>query len=263
MKRMKILRWQEGDLTELSDKIAEGCFLHLELNDGIGFDTMISPEQVKEFVYGNLFSEGFIKKEKDVLSYHHKRRGSNISADVRLADDKKITFARNYNVIWTDCASPSLIQKRIGDRLAKVKSTLKLDPQSIVDASKKTRELSQPYLETGALHSAFLFDGRMELIAHAHDVSRHNAVDKVIGIHFLDGKSFDDTVVMTTGRITSSLVLKCLRVGIPMVVSRGAPLHDSIELAREYGLGMVGFLRGRRFNIYSVEEMIAVGDTSG
>ncbi|TET91916.1 MAG: formate dehydrogenase accessory sulfurtransferase FdhD [Methanomassiliicoccales archaeon] len=263
MKQMKILRWQDGDLTELSDKIAEGCFLHLELNDGVGFDTMISPDQVKEFVYGNLFSEGFIKKSKDVLSYHHKRKGNNISAKVRLAEEKKISFARNYNVIWTDCASPSLIQKRMGDKLTKVKSTLKLDPQSIIKASKKTRELSQPYKETGALHSAFLFDGKMNLITHAHDVSRHNAVDKVIGIHFLDGKSFKNTVIMTTGRITSSMVLKCLRARIPMVVSRGAPLYDSIELAREYGLGVIGFLRGRRFNIYSGEEMLTVGDVSG
>ncbi len=262
MKQLKILRWQDGKLSELEDKIAEGSFLHVELGDTVGFDTMISPDQVKEFVYGNLFSEGLIKKEKDVQSYHMKRKGDNITVKLSLFKGPKISFERNYNIMWTDCASPSLAQKRMLDKLQKVESSLKLDPKKLIDASKETRELSGPYRETGALHSAFLFDGDMQLLAHAHDVSRHNAVDKVIGIHFLEGKTFDNTVVMTTGRITSSLVLKCLRVGIPMVVSRGAPLHDSIELAREYGLGMVGFLRGRRFNIYSGEHLISVGESS-
>ncbi|MCK4443066.1 MAG: formate dehydrogenase accessory sulfurtransferase FdhD, partial [Thermoplasmata archaeon] len=179
---------------------------------------------------------------------------------LNLIKGPKISFERNYNVMWTDCASPSLVQKRMKDKLQKVETSLKLDPQKLIDTSKETRELSGPYKETGALHSAFLYDGDMELLGYAHDVSRHNAVDKVIGIHFLEGKTFENTVVMTTGRITSSLVLKCLRGGIAMVVSRGAPLHDSIELAREYGLGMVGFLRGRRFNIYSGEHMISVGE---
>lgn len=257
---MKILRWQDGELSELDDKIAEGTFLHVELNDSVGFDTMVSPDQIKEFVYGNLYSEGLIKKEEDVQSYHMKRKGDNITVQLSLIKGPKISFERNYNIMWTDCASPSLVQKRMQDKLQKVESSLKLDPQKLIDASKETRKLSGPYKETGALHSAFLFDGDMKLLAYAHDVSRHNAVDKVIGIHFLEGKTFDNTVVMTTGRITSSLVLKCLRVGIPMVVSRGAPLHDSIELAREYGLGMVGFLRGRRFNIYSGEHMILVGE---
>lgn len=256
MKKMKIHKYRDGSLTEVSDKIAEGSFLHLEINGGIGFDTMISPEQIKEFIYGNLYSEGFIANADDVRGYTHKRKGDNINAKISLADDKKMSFSRNYNIIWTDCASPSLIQKRMGDRLSKVKTDLKLSPQDIIDASRKTKEFSGPYRDTGALHSAFLFDDKLELIAYAHDVSRHNAVDKAIGIHLLDGKSFDNTMMMTTGRITSNLILKCLRSGIPLVISRSAPLGDSIEIAREYGLGVIGFLRGKKFNIYSGKEMI-------
>lgn len=256
MKEMKIFKWMDGNLTEVDDKIAEGSFLHLELNEGIGFDTMISPEQIKEFVFGNLFSEGFIKNMGDIVGYSHKRRGDNISVKVSMAEAVKISFSRNYNVIWTDCTSPSLIQKRMGDKLSKVETDLKLNPDDLVEAGKKTREFSQPYKETGALHSAFLFDGELSIVAHAHDVSRHNAVDKVIGMRLLEGKPFDNTIIMTTGRITSNLVLKCLRSGIPMVASRGAPLADSIDVAREYGLGVIGFLRGKRFNVYSGKEMI-------
>jgi formate dehydrogenase accessory protein FdhD len=256
MKEMKIHKYMEGSLTEVLDKIAEGSFLHLELNDGIGFDTMISPDQIKEFVFGNLFSEGFIKNVGDVVGYSHKRRGDNISVKVSMAEAVKISFSRNYNVIWTDCTSPSLIQKRMGDKLEEVKSDLRLSPQDLVDAAKKTKDFSEPYQETGALHSAFIFDKNLDMVGHAHDVSRHNAVDKVIGIRLLEGKPFEDTIIMTTGRITSNLVLKCLRTGIPMVASRGAPLADAIDVAKEYGLGMIGFLRGRRFNIYSGKGMI-------
>jgi formate dehydrogenase accessory protein FdhD len=243
MKEMKIHKWMDGNLSEVSDKIAEGSFLHLELNDGIGFDTMISPDQIKEFVFGNLFSEGFIKNVGDIVGYSHKRRGDNISVKVSMAEAVKISFSRNYNVIWTDCTSPSLLQKRMGDKLESVETELRLKPDQLVEAAKKTREFS-------------IFDKDLNIVAHAHDVSRHNAVDKVIGMRLLDGKPFENTIIMTTGRITSNLVLKCLRSGIPMVASRGAPLADSIDVAREYGLGVIGFLRGRRFNIYSGEEMI-------
>jgi FdhD protein len=256
MKEMKIHKYVDGNLTEVSDKIAEGSFLHLELNDGIGFDTMISPEQIKEFVFGNLYSEGFIKTMGDIVGYSHKRRGDNISVKVSMAEAVKISFSRNYNVIWTDCTSPSLLQKRMGDKLERVETELRLKPEELVEASKKTKEFSEPYQETGALHSAFIFDKDLNIVAHAHDVSRHNAVDKVIGMRLLDGKPFENTIIMTTGRITSNLVLKCLRTGIPMVASRGAPLADAIDVAKEYGLGMIGFLRGRRFNIYSGKEMI-------
>lgn len=257
MKRVNVFRWHDGVLTEFEDRIAEGSFLHLRLMDGIALDTVISPNRVKEFVYGNLFSEGLIRTSKDVLSYKERRRENNFVVEVSLASSKKLSFRRNYNVLWTDCASPSLIQKRLGDKLTVIRTSLRIKPRKLIEATRKVRELSVPYKETGALHSAFLFDENLEVITYAHDVSRHNAVDKVIGTHFLGGKSFEDTLLMTTGRITSSMVLKCLRTKVPILVSRGAPLYDSIRLAREYGLCVIGFLRGKRFNVYSGREILS------
>jgi FdhD protein len=105
-----------------------------------------------------------------------------------------------------------------------------------------------------------LFDNDFKLIAYANDIGRHNAVDKVIGKAIMDdvdniGK-FEDKVLFITGRISSDILLKCIRARIPVLISRGAPFDSAIELAKKYDLCLIGFLRGKKFNVYSNSKAI-------
>jgi len=253
---LHIVRWIGGKYEKVNDLVADEAFLHLEVNS-TAIDTLISPEQVKEFVYGNLYSEGFISHPDDVLRYSEKRRGDDIlvATTVKDFETKELKYRRNYKIIWTDCVTEPMT-RRMGEKLSGIRPSKKIDPAVLSKIALVVAKGSDLYRATGAYHYSYLFNLEGCQLVTAWDISRHNTVDKVIGNVLLNGGSFKDTILSTTGRLTSTLVLKALRVGIPVLASKGAPLKTAVDVARKYNLTLIGFLRRGRFNIYSGEEFL-------
>jgi len=111
---------------------------------------------------------------------------------------------------------------------------------------------------TGGLHAAALFDAAGKLLVLREDIGRHNAVDKVIGWALLDGRlPLSELVMLVSGRGGFEIVQKAIAAGLPIVASVSAPSSLAVQLARELGLTLIGFLRGRRFVIYAGEERIS------
>ncbi|MGA2718470.1 MAG: formate dehydrogenase accessory sulfurtransferase FdhD, partial [Candidatus Acidiferrales bacterium] len=133
------------------------------------------------------------------------------------------------------------------------------DPEILCELPPRLRAAQAVFGRTGGLHAAALFTPGGELLVLREDIGRHNAVDKVIGWALLNGRvPLSDHVLMVSGRGGFEIVQKAITAGIPLLASVSAPSSLAVQLARELGLTLVGFLRGRRFVIYAGEERIAV-----
>jgi FdhD protein len=131
-------------------------------------------------------------------------------------------------------------------------------PEILRELPDRLRAAQGVFAATGGLHASALFDASGHLLDVREDVGRHNALDKLIGRAFLDGRlPLRDHLVLVSGRASYELLQKCLVAGVPFVCAVSAPSSLAVELAERFGLTLVGFLRGERFNIYAGPERIA------
>jgi FdhD protein len=132
----------------------------------------------------------------------------------------------------------------------KIDEGIKIEKDTLRELFHDFQKRSDLYNLTGCIHSAAVSDGRHILVV-GEDIGRHNAVDKVIGYCFLEELSLKDKIILVSGRLSSEMATKCSRWGIPIVVSRAAPTALAIDIAEKRGITMVGFMRGKRLNIYT------------
>ncbi|MFO8034133.1 MAG: formate dehydrogenase accessory sulfurtransferase FdhD [Candidatus Bipolaricaulota bacterium] len=253
MKRVRMYRWKGGKLSELDDTVAEEAFLRLRVNGRLYRRVAISPEAVRPFVVGHLRGEGLISSPSEIERYAESQEQQWIFVDVELPG--LANAPELADTLWTGCGAPPA-----GTPLpqsARWALPFTLPGEHLLRVPLLIKDHVQAFTATGAYHYAFLLDQHLSLRQVTKDIGRHNAVDKAVGQEFLQEGNLSDCFLYLTGRLTQDVVAKCLRCGIPLAVSKAAPLAGAISLARRHGLGLVGFLRGRRFNVYSRPELIS------
>jgi FdhD protein len=134
----------------------------------------------------------------------------------------------------------------------------RVSPEVLYGLPEALRLAQETFQRTGGLHGAALFDFMGTPLVVREDVGRHNAVDKVIGERFLTGRApVGDSILLVSGRTSYEIVQKALMAAVPIVAAVGAPSSLAVRLAEEFGMTLVGFLRGRSFNVYAGRERIA------
>ncbi|WP_043620842.1 formate dehydrogenase accessory sulfurtransferase FdhD [Nonomuraea candida] len=155
------------------------------------------------------------------------------------------------------CGSAGLEALRL--RCATVpRGLLKLTPDLLYTLPDALRAAQGVFGKTGGLHAAGLFSADGRLVAAREDVGRHNAVDKLVGWAALSGRlPLAEHVLMVSGRASYEIMQKALAAGVPVVCAVSAPSSLAVELAREFGMTLVGFLRGERCNVYAGADRVS------
>ncbi len=225
--------------------------------------TMRTPGHDLELALGFLVSEGVIRERADVLAVEHCRGEPTPNVvEVTLAPQVEIDVeALRRNVYTTSscgiCGRAALDRVRIACP-RRPRGVVRLEPAVLRSLPATLAAAQSVFARTGGLHAAALFDAAGRLLLVREDVGRHNAFDKVLGALLQSGElPADDRLVLLSGRASYELVQKAVLGGIPVVAAVGAASSLAVELAAEYGITLVGFLRGERFNVYSGAERLA------
>lgn len=216
--------------------------------------TMRTPGDDAELAAGYLFTEGIVRQRDEITGVHPCRSGA---IRVELARDVARDLSRLDRHAYTSSSCGACGKRSIESLRATPAWPLRpgepvIDLERLRSLPESLREAQLLFTATGGLHASALFDLHGRLTVLREDVGRHNALDKVIGAELMAGRlPADERVLMVSGRVSFELVQKALMAGIAIVAAIGAPSSLAVELARDAGMTLLGFLRAERFNIYS------------
>lgn len=242
-RKHKILKFSSAGLSEAHDSLAVEARLGIAINGKEVVSLYCTPTMIRELAVGMILTEGLAD---ELCTEGMKVMYGDGGVTVDLVSHGEV--AAGEAVRTSGCVGGlSYGSRGTGDASA---DTLSVDASALTAMFDGFHRSSELFKETGSVHSAAIARGA-EITAFAEDIGRHNAVDKCIGRMILDGMDFKGTVMMASGRLSSDMVGKCARWAIPLVVSRSAPTSLAIDMAEKSGITLVGFLRGRRFNVYT------------
>lgn len=225
------------------------------LANGVEIATLsCTPEHLRELVAGFLFTQGLIGGANDIqeilIDPVRWRADASITrpVDRELLNKRLYTSGCGKGVMFT-----SLFEAAVRQPLA---TDFRLSAAAVDDLMRWLQSGSPLHRLTGGVHSAVLAADGRHPGAVLDDIGRHNAVDKVIGQALLAGAGFTSAVLASSGRISSEIIFKARRCAIPVAASFGAPTHQAVLLARDLGVTLVGFARGRKLTVFAHQERL-------
>jgi FdhD protein len=257
--------WREGELRPTDDYLVGEEPLEIRVGDRPVSVTMRTPGHDLELAAGFLFTEGLITNRSQIAFIAAEpdanQNGANrVRVDLvpGLELDPEILQRNFYTASSCGVCGKASINAVRARCIVRPSSDFILDPELLCRLPDQLRAGQAAFDRTGGLHAAGLFTPTGELLVLREDVGRHNAVDKVIGwalAHNLVPLS--NSVLLVSGRGGFEIIQKALIAGVPLLASVSAPSDLAVNLAREFGMTLVGFLRGRRFVIYSGAERLS------
>ncbi len=210
---------------------------------------MCSPKYLKELAAGFLFNEGIIDTQKDIRIIEVGKREHNI--DVWLS--KNIDIPKNWR--RTSGCAGGYTAAIISENSPVQKSGLTISPNHIQKLFSIFLKNLDIYKEVGGIHSSGISDGK-NILNIIEDIGRHNTLDKISGMIFLNELIISPLLLFTTGRVSSDMVQKAAKMNATLIISRTSPTTLSIEIAKSLGIGLIGYARGKRFTIYTIPNNI-------
>ncbi len=249
-KKYELIRISEEKTEEFEDFVVEEKPVTLYLNNQEFVTLLCTPEKLDFLTLGFLRSEGLIKNRSDVLSLEVQKEQGVVKVETR--EPGKLTeklFGKR--TITSGCGKGSIFFNVLDSLTSRpVETEIYLSPEDITRLMKDLQKEAELFRLTGGVHTSALGTSK-GIHIFCEDIGRHNAVDKLLGECIAKDILLDDKVLITSGRLSSEILLKSARIGIPILLSRAAPTSLSVDLAGKLGITMIGFIRGKRMNVYT------------
>lgn len=266
IKHLRVIRINEGQALDFIDDIAVEEPLEIRVSYGMNEKksisvTMRTPGNDAELAAGFLFTEGIIWQREHISAVSHSDSDCSRNAEneitVELAEDftpQLMNAERNFYTTSSCgvCGKGSIQSIRTVSLFQhRERKALSADATWLCRLPQVLRSAQNNFSTTGGIHASGIFDLNGELLALREDVGRHNALDKLIGYALLEGwLPLDDKILVLSGRASFELIQKAAMAGITFVAAIGAPSSLAVDLAREFDMSLIGFLKESRFNIY-------------
>lgn len=249
VERFSVLRLTNEGRSSIEVGVARELPVTIILNDQELVTLLCSPKDLKYLAVGFLSSEGFLRSKDEIK----KIIVDNERGVVRLetVEDKEFTqdvlFKR---IISSGCGRGASFYSAANATNQKVESQMEISTEEVFDLVNKFQHSSEVYLSTHGVHSAALCDNK-SILVFSNDIGRHNAIDKILGRCLLENILTNDRMVITSGRISSEILHKVAKRGIPIIISISAPTNLGVRIADNLGITLIGSVRGRRMNVYT------------
>ena len=269
IKTIDAIKWKDGNYEKTEEKTVEDEYAYLFIDCLPPRKFSVYPKNLDDFAIGYCLGEGLIKTNEDI-------------EEIKVSKTNVLVKTRLNHTPEEDFEQDDIVQKRKGEcehacvcRLLEYQgvnsdnaggirsqlktvtpnnSTLKIDATQIIKDMENLKENAKIWQDTGSVHVAQLIYKNKSIIRE--DVSRHVAVDKVIGYGILHDYDLSNSYIIYSGRMPADMVIKIVRSGIPVLASNAAPAYSGCETAKKGNVTLVGFLRGQRFNVYNNKNRI-------
>ncbi len=244
--------FHNGKTEQIQSSLPTEAPVSLTVNGEVWLTFMCTPSQLEALAIGFLFNEGIIQDFSEVADVRVCEHGDNVDVWLYHAAEKPKKWTRTSGCT----GGVTSVEPNVDFGLAQHQNGVILAPKQIPALLKMLDENQTLYRQTGGLHTSLLTDGKNNIIS-AEDIGRHNTLDKIAGIALIENITFEQRILLTTGRISSEMIQKAAKIKAEVVISRTSPSSLAVEIAEEEGITLIGYAKRHRFNVYTHKKHIA------
>ena len=239
---------KEGE-SSTEQVVAREILATIFLNDQELVTLLCSPKDLNYLAIGFLVSEGLLNSRDEIkkIEVDDWLGVVRVETEGGLVPDGRL-FAKR--LIASGCGGAATFYSVDDATIPKVESQMRISADEVFALVNKFQHSSEVYLVTHGVHSAALCD-RESMLVFNEDIGRHSAIDKIFGKCLLEDISTENRLIMSSGRITSEILHKVARRGIPTIISISAPTSLGVKIADELGITLIGSVKGKKMNVYT------------
>ena len=245
--------YSAGEMHQVEDAVIEEALVCIYVNGQELATFMCTPRRLEELALGFMRSEGFIHSLGDIEVLTLSDNGTCV--DIWLRD---LSFTPPSRRIITSGCGGGVTFDDLSGRHTPLNSRRVVTPEQVVTLMKKLHLAAELYKEVRGVHTSALSDGQ-DLLLVSQDVGRHNTIDRLWGQALKQGVEINGRILLASGRISSEMLNKAAKMGVPIIISRTSPTSLSVDLGRAWHITVIGYARGNSYRVYTAPERVVSG----